>query len=71
MITECPICGGRIQATVRAWFDNTELDDNFRIYYVGDYTDRDPYGANVYCENDHTVHEMKAHVHAEQKCRDM
>ena len=71
MITECPICGGRIQATVRAWFDNTILKDDFTVYRIGEFWGRDEFGENIYCENDHTVHEMKAHVHAEQKCRDM
>lgn len=67
MITECPICGGRIQATAEAYYDSTILNDDFTVANLGDAVDHSEFGQRVYCQNDHTLFEMMAHAHVEKQ----
>ena len=57
--TECPICGGRIQATRDEYFDRLILSDDCEsvvsdgVWVGSDLT-------RIYCENDHEQAEMIA-----------
>jgi hypothetical protein len=59
--TECPICGGRLLATVEEYRNDVVVSDDFSQLVDGG--DDDGVGDwRVYCENDHTEEDMKVHI---------
>lgn len=65
-IVECPICGGRIQATMKAWLDNIVLNEDFSVKDRGEITGFDD-DYVVYCENDHYRSEMEQYLYTKEK----
>lgn len=58
-ITECPICGGNIQATRVKWMSNVILSANARdVVDQGVETGEDYRLMSIYCENDHSQESM-------------
>jgi len=58
MIDKCPICGGEIQASIKAYASQCKLGDNWKLKHVV-ITGFDEV-PDVYCENDHSLEKMKA-----------
>jgi hypothetical protein len=68
LITRCPICGGKLEATRRVYHSGVELEYDGSILHIEtegtivDYGDND---LDVYCPNDHTYTQMLAALHNE------
>lgn len=65
--TECPICGGEMQATVKEWRSavTVELSGNppqLTLDHFGDLYDHDE--PSIYCENDHSEEQILEHLRA-------
>lgn len=61
-VTECPICGGNLQATVTRYTRDVRLTPTGFLDSIGEIQEHltcDDEDANIYCENDHTLAAMR------------
>ncbi len=61
MIDKCPICGGKLQATMEQFTVGVVLDDSGDVVAFGQDAGVGE-STRVYCENDHTHAEMIAKI---------